>query len=126
AESHRLPEDRDDELGQVMQALNEMFRRTAGSILATEEARRALALANDRLESRVNQRTQALVEANAQLRHEIAERRRIEEQLRHDAFHDRLTQLPNRQLFVDRVEHALRRTRRNKDRHFAVVLLNLD
>jgi len=56
---------------------------------------------------------------------DITERKRLAEQLRHQAFHDPLTDLPNRALFHDRLEHALART----DRHgglLAVLLLDLD
>ena len=40
---------------------------------------------------------------------DVDERRAFEEQLRHRAFHDPLTQLANRALFYDRIEHALAR-----------------
>jgi diguanylate cyclase (GGDEF)-like protein/PAS domain S-box-containing protein len=41
--------------------------------------------------------------------HDITERRRLEDELRHQAFHDSLTGLANRALFADRLGHALQR-----------------
>ena len=58
--------------------------------------------------------------------HDITGRKKAEEQLLHDAFHDALTGLPNRALFTDRLEHALRLAKRRKDYLFAVLFLDLD
>ncbi|WP_050984885.1 EAL domain-containing protein [Thiorhodospira sibirica] len=57
---------------------------------------------------------------------DITQRRRIEEQLSHDALHDLLTGLPNRNLFLDRLEQAIYRLQRNPGSGFAVLLLDLD
>jgi diguanylate cyclase (GGDEF)-like protein/PAS domain S-box-containing protein len=57
---------------------------------------------------------------------DISERKRAEERLARHAFHDRLTNLPDRTLFAERVEQALRRTRQSEDYEFAVFFLNLD
>jgi diguanylate cyclase (GGDEF)-like protein len=54
-----------------------------------------------------------------------AQRRTLEEELRHQALHDPLTQLPNRTLFKDRVEHALKR-RRVDEKTIAVAFLDID
>jgi diguanylate cyclase (GGDEF)-like protein/PAS domain S-box-containing protein len=55
---------------------------------------------------------------------DITERKRLERQLTHQAFHDPLTGLANRALFADRVNHALQR---RTDQHaLAVLLLDLD
>jgi diguanylate cyclase (GGDEF)-like protein/PAS domain S-box-containing protein len=57
--------------------------------------------------------------------HDITDRKRVEEELLHQAFHDSLTGLANRALFRDRVEHALvRRGRSGSDP--AVIYLDLD
>ncbi|HVX31171.1 MAG TPA: diguanylate cyclase, partial [Nitrolancea sp.] len=53
------------------------------------------------------------------------ERRNLEEQLAHQAFHDALTCLPNRSLFLDRLQHALERAGRNQTL-LAVLFLDLD
>ena len=58
--------------------------------------------------------------------HDITQRKLAEAQLLHDAFHDGLTGLPNRALFIDRLEHALRLAKRRKDYLFAVLFLDLD
>jgi PAS domain S-box-containing protein len=46
---------------------------------------------------------------------DITDRKRAEEQLLHDAFHDALTGLPNRALFMDHVKMAIQRSRRSGD-----------
>jgi diguanylate cyclase (GGDEF)-like protein/PAS domain S-box-containing protein len=56
---------------------------------------------------------------------DISERKVLEERLEHRAFHDSLTNLPNRQLFMDRLGQALRRTRRRHKR-LAVLFMDLD
>ncbi|CAA9483701.1 MAG: diguanylate cyclase/phosphodiesterase (GGDEF & EAL domains) with PAS/PAC sensor(s) [uncultured Rubrobacteraceae bacterium] len=58
---------------------------------------------------------------------DITERKEAEDHLHHQAFHDDLTDLPNRQLFVDRLERALGRTRRRSERkELAVLFMDLD
>ena len=64
-----------------------------------KRAEEGLRRAHAELDERVRNRTARLAEANALLRREIAERRELEEQLTHQAFHDPLTGLPNRPLF---------------------------
>ena len=56
---------------------------------------------------------------------DVTERKVLEEKLAHQAFHDPLTDLPNRSLFLDRVDHALKRAARRGDR-VAVVFMDLD
>ena len=56
---------------------------------------------------------------------DISERRQLEDQLSHQAFHDSLTSLANRALFKDRVEHALQRSWRQTP-SVAVLFLDLD
>lgn len=57
---------------------------------------------------------------------DITLRKRAEERLVHDALHDVLTNLPNRTLFLDRLEHLLTRARRRPSFRFAVLFLDLD
>ena len=55
---------------------------------------------------------------------DITERKLLEEQLTHEAFHDPLTGLANRALFIDRVDHAL--ARRAAPGRLAVLFMDLD
>ena len=57
---------------------------------------------------------------------DISARKKVEERLAHNAFHDPLTDLPNRNLFRDRLEVAMTRARRHESARFAVVYLDLD
>jgi diguanylate cyclase (GGDEF)-like protein len=60
-----------------------------------------------------------------ELRREVRRRQDLEAELQHQAFYDTLTGLPNRALFLDRLGHALARTRR-VDEGLAVLFLDLD
>ncbi|HSM84078.1 MAG TPA: EAL domain-containing protein, partial [Nodosilinea sp.] len=54
------------------------------------------------------------------------EQRRLEAQLAHSALHDALTQLPNRTLFLDRLQQAVERAQRSPEVGFVVMLIDLD
>ena len=56
---------------------------------------------------------------------DITERKRTEEQIRHLAFYDSLTSLPNRMLFKEQLNQALLSARR-EDRYVAILFLDLD
>ncbi|MEH2083799.1 MAG: EAL domain-containing protein [Nostoc sp.] len=77
-------------------------------------------------QERVAKRTVELAKANEQLLGEITERKRAESQLLHLAFHDVLTGLPNRALFMNRLEDAVNYSKRHSDYLFAVLFLDLD
>ncbi|MCA1565108.1 MAG: PAS domain S-box protein [Acidobacteria bacterium] len=57
---------------------------------------------------------------------DIAERKHTEAKLLHNAYHDALTGLPNRNLFTDHLETAVERARRDDEFVFAVLFLDLD
>jgi diguanylate cyclase (GGDEF)-like protein/PAS domain S-box-containing protein len=57
---------------------------------------------------------------------DISERKRAEEQLTYQAFHDSLTSLPNRNLFMDRLGRAVARSEFNTNSGTAVLFIDLD
>ena len=56
----------------------------------------------------------------------LAQARAAEKQMRHDAYHDVLTGLPNRALFMERVVRTMERARKDEDYLFTVLFLDLD
>jgi diguanylate cyclase (GGDEF)-like protein/PAS domain S-box-containing protein len=57
---------------------------------------------------------------------DITERKRAQEQLEHNLFYDPLTGLPNRRLFLDRLNTAFLRAQRNAQHAYALLLANVD
>lgn len=57
---------------------------------------------------------------------EVTERKIVEEQLRRNAFHDSLTGLPNRLLFMERLTQTVERATEDESYHFALLFLDLD
>jgi diguanylate cyclase (GGDEF)-like protein/PAS domain S-box-containing protein len=56
---------------------------------------------------------------------DVSERKQFQAQLEHQALHDALTGLPNRSLFINRLEHSLARSSRSQ-KQFAVLFIDLD
>ncbi|HKR65683.1 MAG TPA: EAL domain-containing protein, partial [Thermoanaerobaculia bacterium] len=57
---------------------------------------------------------------------DVTTRHRAEERLLYDAIHDALTGLPNRTLFMDRLEQAIRHSKRHLEDHFALLFVDVD
>jgi len=57
---------------------------------------------------------------------DITERKHAEALLEHQAFHDGLTNLPNRALFLDRLQRAIAVSQRHSDFRFAVLFIDID
>ena len=57
---------------------------------------------------------------------DITDRKLAEERLQHDAFHDALTGLPNRTMFLDHLRLAIARAQRRDGLGFAVLYLDVD
>jgi PAS domain S-box-containing protein len=57
---------------------------------------------------------------------DITERKRAEALLQHHTFHDGLTNLPNRALFLDRLQRAITLSQRHTEYKFAVLFIDID
>lgn len=57
---------------------------------------------------------------------DITERKQAEERAEHNSFHDGLTGLPNRHLFLDRLQHLFDLAQRHPGHQFAVLFVDLD
>jgi len=94
--------------------------------LHLKSAKTELKQLNLKLEERVQERTQELQETNQALSQEIQERKRVQQKLLEMALHDSLTGLPNRALFMERLEGAIQNLKVNADQQFAVLFLDCD
>lgn len=57
---------------------------------------------------------------------DITEQKQAQQQLVYDTLHDALTGLPNRNLFIDRVEQTLKHSKHHDTYQFAVLFIDLD
>ncbi|MGH6716041.1 MAG: putative bifunctional diguanylate cyclase/phosphodiesterase [Bradyrhizobium sp.] len=79
-------------------------RRAEQEVVAANDQLRQV---NEDLEQRVEERTKCLIDANQQLKQEIANREELQARSQYLAYHDSLTGLGNRLLFKDQIEEAL-------------------
>jgi diguanylate cyclase (GGDEF)-like protein len=103
-----------------------MTMRLGQNSAARKRADSGLAEERDQLEMRVRELAAELAQTKRALHAEVLDRRRTEKQLREKSFHDALTGLPNRGLFLDRLSHANARAKRHRGAQFAVLFLDLD
>ncbi len=98
-----------------------------GAVIALVLIRQAVVLYdNERLNAELNQAIDRLGNQTLQLKAEISERLHAEERLLYDATHDDLTSLPNRVLFMDRLERAIAYNHHRPDYAFSVLFLDVD
>lgn len=93
-----------DELSSLATRINEMLGKLQNGAEQLRNSREELRLHNENLEHAVQERTQ---------------------QIEHQALHDKLTGLPNRHLFMDRLDFALSKARRSR-KYIAAVFVDLD
>ena len=94
--------------------------------LTLQAANAQIKTLNEELEQRVKQRTAELASANSVLKQEILQHHQLEQRLRHDALHDSLTKLPNRNLFMQAISKCLDNASDNLEQQFAILFIDLD
>lgn len=107
----------------------EILRFVSNQIAVAMERRasaKALKEYNKQLSVKVQERTEELHQTNQYLKKQIEQRKEIELKLIHDAHHDALTDLPNRSMFMSRLELAIANKRRHPENQFAVLFIDLD
>ncbi len=95
-------------------------------ILQKWYAQAQLKASHRELESMIEERTEKLNQVNVRLSKQIAEKEKAQAQLYHDANHDSLTGLPNRQLFNRNLLNALARYQLTKNAEYCVLFIDLD
>lgn len=96
---------------------NEVLHRTRTQVLLEDSKRH--------LEDKVKERTLELEHINDDLVKEIADKEKAEESLEYIAYHDELTDLPNRNLLLDRINDSIKTAQRNKQK-LGILFLDLD
>ena len=105
---------------------------TVGQILTFYDVSRrvvaedGLKQVNRDLELRIAQRTVDLEETAARLSKELEYRTKNERRLFHDAMHDPLTGLANRNLLASRIDQAVSRSKRDNAALYAVLYIDFD
>ncbi len=96
------------------------------SAIERKETRDAMRRSYKSLEKQVEKRTRELAETNKELESEILRRKKVEQQLIYEAKHDPLTGLPNRSMFMERLQQAINHIQRHKEDTFALMFIDLD
>ncbi|OKH13241.1 GGDEF domain-containing response regulator [Fischerella major NIES-592] len=94
--------------------------------LALRTARLEILKLNAELENRVQERTWELKKTLHKLQQEMNQRQQLQNKLLEIVLHDSLTGIPNRVLFLKRLEQALNRAKRESNYRFAVLFLDCD
>ncbi len=118
--------DAENDYGAAEQEILQFASFHIATALERKQIQERLREAHAELEHRVEERTEALNLANQDLRKQIAVRKQVESRLKHEAFHDGLTGLPNRASLLLRLQELLLRCRHEPQRLFAVLFLDLD
>lgn len=123
-----------EEAAQDLSSVNSVFKQKLEGNSTPHRIERAIQK-SEAIEDKVQEAADKLSVVNAALQKEVRERHELENKLeaitereeasRHAAVHDPLTGLPNRVLFIDRLEHGLAQAKR-QGWNLAVMFIDLD
>lgn len=117
------------EVQQLAYALTEKWNLAVRASMRTEELEQMvkdhavkLELANAQLLEQVD----SLAEANRRLSREMDARHEADERIRHMAYHDALTGLPNRLMVIEKVGESIARSKNTVGYRFAILYCDID
>lgn len=117
------------EIRQLASALTEKWNlsiQASINIEALEKRVKDHALKVQEANAELERRNQSLAEANERLSREVHARQLADEEIRHIAFHDALTGLPNRAFLMERLNECVDRSKRHEAHQFAVFFIDVD
>ncbi len=114
-----------DDVGRMLGFLSEAMAKPEETVSVEARLRHRDGTWRDVEIAGTDQRRDAAIGGFVLNTRDVSERKILEKQLRHQAFHDPLTRLANRARFTDRLEHALQRAPRDKHA-IAVLFMDLD
>ncbi len=116
-----------DDISRVIAALAEVRQQPHGAALALHyRARHADGSWREMETAATNLLANPAIGGVLITSRDVTDRTRLEAELRHQAFHDALTGLPNRALLTERLDHALARARRRTGTSLTLLFLDLD
>jgi diguanylate cyclase (GGDEF)-like protein len=117
------------EVQQLAYALTEKWNLAKRASMRTEELEQLvsdhavkLELANAQLLEQVD----SLAEANRKLSREMDARHEADERIRHMAYHDSLTSLPNRLMLIEKIGESISHSKNTAGYRFAVLYCDID
>lgn len=117
------------ELQQIAYALSEKWNLARLASAHTDNLEQQVEEHAERLKRAniaLTQQVASLADANRRLEQEVNARREADERIRHMAYHDSLTNLPNRLKLVESVDACIRHCDAQPGRHFAILYCDVD
>ena len=115
-----------DDRARVLEAAHKARSHRPGTAAGIPDTPQGRLLAHPGINRQRGAQSERKTEKLVIVNRDISERKRAEEMLAHNAFHDGLTNLPNRALFLDRLQRAFALSKRHTDYKFAVLFIDVD